>query len=255
MQKLFIKNRKGQKMAMIVEEARPQKGLAFVMHGLGGFKEQSHLQVIAEAFLAHGYTVVRFDTTNSVGESEGDLLHATATTYIEDLEDVIAWAKQQLWYVAPFVLIGHSLGALSVAWYAEHHPLEVKAVAPIGTVVTGKLNMERYAPEFLAQWKTRGYILKESNSKPGLVSKLGWGFIEDGLRYDLLQKVETLTMPVLLVVGDNDEATPLTHQQLLYDALPGPKELHIIQGAPHTFRAQEHLDELKKIFDVWLAQR
>lgn len=40
MQKLFIKNRKGQNVLVIVDESKNQEGLAFVMHGLGGFKEQ-----------------------------------------------------------------------------------------------------------------------------------------------------------------------------------------------------------------------
>lgn len=69
-----------------------QQGLAFVMHGLGGFKEQPHLQVMAKAFLANGYTVVRFDTTNTFGESDGRYEDATTTNYYEDLEAVIAWA-------------------------------------------------------------------------------------------------------------------------------------------------------------------
>jgi len=44
MQKLFIKNRKGKDIAVVVEEDSQAKCLAFVMHGLGGFKEQPHIQ-------------------------------------------------------------------------------------------------------------------------------------------------------------------------------------------------------------------
>lgn len=60
MEKLFIKNRKDQKVAVLVEGEGNTKGLAFIMHGLGGFKEQAHLQVMAEAFGGgglHGRTV------------------------------------------------------------------------------------------------------------------------------------------------------------------------------------------------------
>src|SRR5260221_6400320 len=100
MDKVFIKNRKGQKIAVIVEQPNGQtKGLAFVMHGLGGFKEQPHIQVMAEAFLDNGYRVVRFDATNSFGESEGKYEDATTTNYYEDLEDVINWSKKQSWYI------------------------------------------------------------------------------------------------------------------------------------------------------------
>ena len=77
----FIQNRKGQSVAVLLERAMPQKGIAFVMHGLGGFKEQPHIQTYAKAFLDNGYTVVRFDTTNTFGESDGDYQDATTTNY------------------------------------------------------------------------------------------------------------------------------------------------------------------------------
>jgi len=30
------------------------------------------------------------------------------------------------------------------------------------------------------------------------------------------------------------------------------KELHVIKSAPHTFKDQEHLEEIKKIFLNWI---
>ena len=60
MRKLFINNRKGQKVAVVVEGEENKKGLAFVIHGLGGFKEQPHVQAMTEAFLENGCTAVRF---------------------------------------------------------------------------------------------------------------------------------------------------------------------------------------------------
>lgn len=50
MEKITIKNRKGQKIAVILEESENSKGLVFVMHGLGGFKEQPHIETFADAF-------------------------------------------------------------------------------------------------------------------------------------------------------------------------------------------------------------
>lgn len=91
MEKVIIKNRKGLKMVLIVEEVENQKGLVFVMHGFGSFKEHKLLTRVAEIFNEKGFTAIRFDTTNSIGESEGKLEDATMTGYCEDLEDVIEW--------------------------------------------------------------------------------------------------------------------------------------------------------------------
>ncbi len=253
MKKLFIKNRKGQKIAVLVEKPENPKGLAFVMHGLGGFKEQPHIQTFAEAFLENGYTTIRFDSTNTIGESEGKMEDITVTSSFEDLEDVINWAESQEWYEKPFVLAGHSLGGISIILYAEKYPERIKGLAPISTVISGKLTTATaYTPEYLDKWRRDGYVLEKSLSRPGAIKKINWHFIEDGQQYDVLPKADKLTMPTLFIVGENDIGTPLKHQQLLYDKLSGRKEIHVIKGAKHTFREKHELEEIKEIFDKWI---
>jgi pimeloyl-ACP methyl ester carboxylesterase len=255
--KTNVKNRKGQNMVVLLELCENQKGLAFVMHGLGGFKEQKHIETFAAAFKKEGFSVIRFDTTNTLGESDGKYEHARTTDYYEDLEDVIEWSKSQEWYEEPFWLCGHSLGGLSTALFAEKHPSLVKALAPISTVVSGKLCMEK--PKYgetdeIKNWRETGWEIKESSSKPGVIKRLPWSHMEDRLKYDLLDNVEKLTMPVLLIVGDEDDSTPTEHQQILYNKLKGDKEIHIIKGAPHTFKEQRHLLEIKDIMRKWIKR-
>jgi pimeloyl-ACP methyl ester carboxylesterase len=72
------------------------------------------------------------------------------------------------------------------------------------------------------------------------------------MKYDVLEKVERLTMPVLLIVGESDTGTPPAHHWILFDALPGKKELHAIKGAGHTPREEAHLEELKRILSHWI---
>lgn len=252
MPKQTIKNRKNQNISILIEENPNAKGLAFVMHGLSGFKEQDHISMFAKVFSDNGYTVVRFDTTNTFGESDGDFEDATITNYYEDLEDIINWAKTQNWYKEPFCLVGHSLGSICISLYSQKHPIEIKALAPISTVVSGKLSVEVESKEELDNWKKTGYSITKSNSIPGLIKKLKWSHIEDRLKYDLLKNVNKLSMPVLMIVGEDDPTTPLKHQKILFDKLSSKKELHVIKGAQHTFRDKSHLDEIYNIFDKWI---
>lgn len=261
MEKVSIKNRKGQKIVVLVEEQPKPNGLAFVMHGFSGSKEQEHIAVIAESFEKAGSTVVRFDTTNSCGESYGNYEDATVTNYYEDLEDVINWAGEREWYQEPFWLAGHSLGGICIALYAENHPTKVKALAPISTVVSGKLSLESSKNKSIwREWKRTGWKEWESGARPGFIKRLPWQHMEDRLKYDLLKGVGMLTMPVLLIVGENDESTPPEHQKILYEKLPGKKEIHIIKGAQHSFRAQddserpENLEQIKHIFSKWIKE-
>ncbi|OHB23204.1 MAG: hypothetical protein A2939_02195, partial [Parcubacteria group bacterium RIFCSPLOWO2_01_FULL_48_18] len=229
--------------------------LAFVMHGLGGFKEQDHIATFADAFKEKGFTVVRFDTTNTLGESGGKYENATITNYYEDLEDVIKWAQEQKWYQEPFALSGHSLGGICTALYAEKYPKKVLALALISTVVSGKLSIEAHKrddAEDFSNWEKTGWKEEQSRSKPGVIKRLPWSHIADRLKYNLLSNVSKLTMPVLLITGENDTSTPPDHVQILFEALPGPKEYHIIKNAPHTFRDKKHLAEIKNLFLKWV---
>lgn len=250
--KTTIKNRKGLKIVTLLELEKKSKGLVLLMHGLGGVKEAPHLEVIAESFRKHGYSVLRFDTTNSFGESDGKYEDATTTNYYEDLEDVINWAKKQSWFTKPFCLVGHSLGGICIALYAEKHPEEIKALAPISTVVSGKLSVEATPKEDMLKWEKTGWQQKPSSSKPGLVKRLKFSHIQDRLKYDLLPNAKKLIMPVLMIVGEKDDRTPPEHERILYDKLPGKKEFYIIKGAPHTFKDKNHLDQISKIFNHWI---
>jgi fermentation-respiration switch protein FrsA (DUF1100 family) len=104
----------------------------------------------------------------------------------------------------------------------------------------------------LDEWKKTGWLIAKSESKPGLVKKLKWSEMEDRMKYNLLPEANKLTMPVLLIVGDKDEGTPPEHHKILFDKLPEKKEMHIIKGAPHTFRDPGHLAEIKTIFNSWI---
>lgn len=256
-EKVKIKNRKGLEIIGIVSISKNPKGLAFTLHGLSGFKEQPHIMVIVDTLLKNGYAVVNFDATNSFGESEGKYENATMQLHYEDLVDVINWAKTQDWYKEPFILAGHSLGGYAVAQYAEDYPKEVKAVFPYAGVVSGELSYkatEMFEPRKLKIWKETGWMEEKSKSKPDLIKRLPWSHMEERLKHDLLPNALRLTMPVLFVVGENDKSYFLGSQQALYDLVPGLKEIHIVKGAPHTFREPEQLKELGDILNGWLEK-
>ena len=250
--KLKIKNRNKELLAVVIDVQKNQKGLAFIMHGLSGFKEQGHIKTFAEAFISKGFTIVLFDTRNTFGESQGNYEDANITNYFEDLEDVINWAKKQKWYQEPFYLVGHSLGGICIMLYAENFPEHVKAVAPISTVVSGRWSLANYSQEEVEEWEKTGWRLTPSYSKPGITKKLKWHqFRKDILKYDAAKKISELSMPVLLMVGEEDK-NHKEDQKRLYKLLPGKKELHVIKGAEHTFNKEHEFKQIKKIFIAWI---
>ncbi|MFA6999941.1 MAG: alpha/beta fold hydrolase [Candidatus Paceibacterota bacterium] len=255
MEKFEIKNRKGLKIVGELSIPKKSKGLSFTLHGLGGFKEQPHIIILANTLLENDYTVINFDATNSTGESGGKYGNATFQDHYENLVDVITWAKTQIWYKQPFILAGQSLGGYAVARYAEDYPKEVKALLFYAGVVAGELSYkskEKFESAKFKTWKETGWREEESKSRPGLIKRLPWSYMEEGLKHDLRPNASKLTMPILFVVGGSDKAHISGDQKVLYDIVSGPKEMHIVPGAPHDFCDLEHLRQLKTVFNNWL---
>lgn len=252
--KTYIKNRNSLKLAIEVEGSPESKKLVLVTHGLSGSKDQPHIIGMRQAFTESGYMVVSFDTAYSFGESEGDSINATASSYISDLEDVIAWAKHQEWYKEPFVLAGHSLGGITSLVYASRFPHKVSALFPMSTVVSGKLWRENQDPEHMRAWQEKGYFFKESSSMPGRSGKIGYGMAVDIVQHDALEFASEISCPTLLLVGAEDDGTTPEMHRLLYDKLVGPKELHIIDGMKHTPKSQEEIVIMKRVIKDWLGR-
>jgi esterase/lipase len=256
--KLFIKNRKKEKIAVIIEEPKNSIGLAFVMHGRSGFKEQKQVQILARACKKNKYTTIRFDTTRSRGESAGKVEDTTFTFFYQDLEDVIKWAQKQKFYQEPFILIGCSIGATAVLIYNIKNKKKVKALAPISVATTGDLLREKYVKhksQELKEWKEKGYISRKSESKPGII-KINFYFYLDTIqkKYNLIDKIDKIKVPVLLVVGSKELPWNIKYNQKIYQKLKSSKELHIIENAPHTLRAKTHLKQLYEISNKWLKK-
>ena len=273
--KIFIKNRDGLNVRVCIDsplnEVTAQKGLVFIMPGLGSYHTKPEFRAIAEIFMRHGYTSVSFDPTHSFGESDGEYADATFTGYAADLEDVIGWASKELdtfarkqnlniKYSEPFILVGHSLGAMSVAYYAERFPQKVKALAPLSMAISGALSVEARSPEEIENWKTLGY--QENTRTSGEVNRLNWSHMEDRLKYDLLKDESALKikMPLLMIVGESDPMTPPKHQQLFFDAVATPvdkKELHVLVNEAHDIRHNlgraDVLPEVKEIIEKWVS--
>lgn len=250
-----IQNRDSVDLAVEIDLVEQSRGVAFVAHGLGGFIEQPHIGAFSEGFLRANYSVIRWDAANTIGASGGRMEDATVTSYYRDLEDVILWARSQSWHQEPFVLCGHSLGGMISILYAESYPDRVRGLAPISATISGELTRTVYwSSQELAEWQSTGIRIEVSVSKPGVLKRTTWSFVEDLLRYDTRQMANRLTMPTLMIVGEKDTGIPVAHQKLLLDRIPAEsKRLVIIDGAPHDFREEHELAQLRNVIAEWAA--
>lgn len=261
---LYIKNRHGLRVFVCIDipDTSFIQGLAFIMPGLGSQHKKPEFRACAEIMNSHGYVAVSLDPTHSFGLSDGLYEDATFTNYREDLEDVIDWARVHLdsivgktVYREPFVLIGHSLGGMSVAYIAEQYPEKIKALAPLSMTMSGALSAEARGKEEMGRWKEQGFQVRQRSN--GTQKILKWSHMEDRMKYNLLQDAQKISTPLLMIVGENDPVTPPRHQQLFFDAVSTPtdkKEIHIINGAGHELGKTDVLPTVKEIVRVWFSK-
>jgi pimeloyl-ACP methyl ester carboxylesterase len=251
--KNLITNTNGEKIAVEVDSPKQVKGLAFVAHGLGGFKEQPHIVAFSQALNEAGYLTIRWDARKTMGESEGELLDATLTNYLEDFETVADWVSTQDWYEESFVVCGHSLGAACALLFSVAHPEKVKALIPASAFISGSEFEKTLPADVLTHWKQTGIREWMSSSQPGVLKRLKWSFMEDAYTFNLLNEIKKITQPTLLIVGSNDKDTPVSLQKNLFNMLSSSeKELRIIEGAEHTFKDPSHLNQIKEIVKAWM---
>jgi pimeloyl-ACP methyl ester carboxylesterase len=68
-------------------------------------------------------------------------------------------------------------------------------------------------------------------------------------RFDIMDRVPEIKVPTLVIVGTQDEMTPVKYAQYLANKIPGSK-LVIIEGATHSV-ATEKPDEVNEAIKEW----
>lgn len=218
-------------------------------HAFTGFKEIPHLEALAEEATDRGMVAFRFDFSDCVGESEGRCEDMKLSSQIQDLDDALRFFEamgevdEQRIGVA-----GHSLGGMTALLVASKDDA-IKAVAPIAAPANHE-GEQLFQGKEIERWREMGHT-HFPTVKRGEV-KIGWAFYEDLQQYDGMEAAKDIEHPVKFVHGDSDEIVPLSNSEQMYEQAPDPKALHVVEGADHLFRKEEHEREMVEEVVEWL---
>lgn len=192
------------------------------------------------------------------GHPVGKPLNSVAE-YVEWLHDYIHHKGYK-----DVVLTGHSLGGAIAQLYALKYGKELKGLVLIGTgarlrVLPATLASVRSEIGDETAW--RKYIedtpLPSPRLNPARDEKIRIGpetLLSDLLccdKFDIMEQVQNIKLPTLIIVGTEDASTPVKYSQYLANKIKGSK-LVIIQGATHSV-AQEKPAEVNKAIEEFLA--
>jgi hypothetical protein len=158
------------------------------------------------AFRDAGFNVLAFDY-RGFGESSPRL--PSEESVYEDAEAVMKWLEARVPERRRRILYGHSLGG----------PIAAEAA------------LRGHGAAALVLESTFTSV-REMTHLSGLVTQ----------RLDLLEKLQQLELPVLIVHGAEDDLVPPEMAKRLYEAARGPKRLLMVEGMGHrwvAFRAKD----------------
>lgn len=257
LQPLALKNAAGLMIVGDVRRNPKNAGVAVVVHGVASSRQDSLIQTLCNAAYEQGMTVVCYDATCGMGDSEGRLSDMRFSTYADDLASVLRWVKQQPWGVEPVTLLGHSVGAAACLHHASLHPQDVWRLVLVSSVVGGPWWLKAYQealPDTLRMWRTQGFLPITHPVRHDVAGEISWAYAADIQQRDLIRTAAPrVACPVLLVVGSLDPITPAAAQKDLQRALAGNTTLHVIPGCGHTFKSATQQQDLKDVVTDWLA--
>lgn len=207
--------------------------------------------------LKSDFNVLRYDLRGH-GRSTKPTVSFTVQNHVDDLKALLThlnWKKD-------IYLVGHSLGGMIALQYGIENPSFIKKIVAADTFcfvtkdaikgVVGDINnntLESYA----LLLSKRG-LIPYNDATAEFISKTVTDHMtkEDLIRattategFNICEKLKSLNLPVLLLVGEKDIRTPVQASKMLDNLLP-QSELAVIQEAGH-FTILDHPEEFNDL--------
>lgn len=217
-------------------ERRP---VVIYAHGFNGFKDWANFDLVAERFIAAGFTFIKFNfshngTTPAQPEDFVDLDAFGKNNYskqLEDLDKIITWtcAPENPFAenidAARLSLVGHSMGGGIVLLQASVDP-RVSRVVTWASVSECKTPWGNWPPKKLEEWKKEGvqyYTNTRTNQQMPLFYQLFEDYTTNAEKLDIKKAMERIQVPVLVIHGQSDISVPIENAYELISWRPATK--------------------------------
>ncbi|OSY88880.1 alpha/beta hydrolase [Tenacibaculum holothuriorum] len=232
------------------KETHQPKPVVIFCHGYKGFKDWGAWNLMAEAYANAGFYFVKFNFSYNGGTVEQPIdfpdLEAFGnnnyTKELDDLETVIDWVcnKEQRTIEADvnnITLIGHSRGGGIVTIKASEDKRVKSVISLAGVCDLGKRTATIGE---LEQWKKDGvkYVLNgRTKQQMPHFYQFYENFKENEVRLNIKRAVKELTIPHLIIHGDNDTSVLIREGELQHEWNPG-SVFNVVKDANHVFNAK-----------------
>ena len=247
-QKLEIKNSRGNSLYATLELPSNQRPHAYAIfaHCFTCSSTLIAAKNISRSLTNHGIGVVRFDFTG-LGRSGGEFSDSHFSGNVQDLLDVHAFIKEN--YMAPTLLVGHSLGGAAVIDAASRLE-DVKAVATIGAPSSVEHTKKHFSHR-IDEIPAKGEIEVDIGGRPFKINK---EFVEGFESTDLLKIVHDLRKPILIMHAPFDKTVEIKSAQDLFLNAFHPKSFVSLDGADHLLSDKQDSIYAGDVIGSWVKR-
>jgi dienelactone hydrolase len=226
-------------------------GSVVICHGFKGFAHWAFFPYLARSLAESGLTAITFDFSGSgIGRDRETFTDPDAfggNTFSKEMEDignVVDYARRMKFIKGRFGLFGHSRGGAMAILYAATPDAEVKSLVTWAAI--GRTTW--WTPEEAIIWRKQGFA-EVTNSRTGQVMRMGTELLDDveingSTKLNVAAAAAKIKMPWLIVHGTADETVPSTDAESLHELSIGTSTLRLIEGANHAFDARHPLSEI-----------
>jgi len=272
-QKVFFRSSDGLRLAGILHFPKKTRNTGVIIcHGYTGSKDTNFIPELGETLEENGFLTLRFDFSGN-GESEGRFEERTWSHYVKDLKSAIQFLEGNE-DIEDICVIGFSMGAaISIIEYNRYYNFDyLILLAPLLSPTDHGFTLKQFERlendgyiEFtdshgrkrrlsrtyfedmeehdimkyaftLKQFErleNDGYI--EFTDSHGRKRRLSRAYFEDMEEHDIMKYAQALDIPVLIIIGDQDNVVGTKNCLILDKRLKSPHKLAILSGENHVF--------------------
>lgn len=226
-QKVTFSNQDGQELVGRLELPLNQNphNFAIFAHCFTCNKNLSAVKNISRELTSNGFGILRFDFTG-LGQSEGDFENTNFSGNVDDLICAANFLTEN--YVAPTVIIGHSLGG-TAAIFAASEINSIKAIATIGAPSNPK-HVQHLLRSSIDEIKATGKAVVDLGGREFTIKKQ---FLDDIEAKSLPKITKNLGKALLIIHSPQDTTVEIKNAEEIYMAAKHPKSFVSIDGADH----------------------
>lgn len=209
--------------------------LVIICHGFSGNCQRPFINDLSQSIVAQGMATLRFDF-NGHGHSDGEFKDMTVLNEIDDLKDVIAWARRQPW-VKDISLVGHSQGGVVVSMVSGElgdKVIKAEVLLAAAAVLRDDALRGNTMGALYDPWNFKGEYIELPHSPEAGALQLGKSYVETAIRLPIYETAANYTGPTLIVQGTHDQIVPYTYAER-YNEKISNSELKLIPDENHVF--------------------